>query len=41
MFKSLKELLVKDNNFIFLGAGLSSQIAQRFVNYLNSNAKNF
>jgi len=41
MFKNLKKLLVNNNNFIFLGAGSSSQIAQRFVNYLDSNVKNF
>ena len=34
LFKDLNNEISKDDNVIFLGAGLSSKIAQRFVKFL-------
>ena len=33
-FKKLKQQMTPGNNIIFLGAGLSSKIANQFINYL-------
>ena len=41
LFNDLKDLYRNENNIIFLGAGLSTNIAQRFSIYIKWNVKIF